>query len=155
MRGQDLRGMVFTIHQIAVPLPVRFCPKQGRSHTTKADLLIGMLTQLNTACLRAGIDSTQLPLTMDSAYGSPERRERLHQLGCIDIIMAGKGNSVFTIDAQKWEASPWKTGLLLEEPTWGIAVPSCRVWGSRPTLGALRLCFVSQKYNAQLLCDAF
>ena len=94
IRGQDLLGIVFTIHHIAFPVHVLFCPKQGRYHTTKADLLICMLIQLKTAFLREGIDITQLPLTMDSAYVSQERRARLHQLGCIDIIIAGKSNYV-------------------------------------------------------------
>ena len=71
-----------------------------------------MLTQLKTAFLRAGMDLTQLPLTMDSAYVSQERRARLPQLGCIDLIMAGKGNDVLTIDAQKGDASTWKKVLL-------------------------------------------
>ena len=31
---------VFTIHHIALPLHLLFCPKQGRYHTTKADLLM-------------------------------------------------------------------------------------------------------------------
>jgi hypothetical protein len=100
-----------------------------------------MLTPLKTALLRAGIDITQLPLTMDSAYVSQERRERLHQLGCIDIIIAGKGNYVFTIDGQQWEASTWKNVLMLEEPTWGIDVPSCRLRGYSPTCGSLMLFF--------------
>ena len=108
IRGQDLLGMVCTIHHIAFPVHVLFCPKQGRYHTTKADLLICMLIQLKTAFLREGIDITQLPLTMDSAYVSQERRARLHQLGCIDIIIAGKSNYGFTIDGQQWEASTWK-----------------------------------------------
>ena len=141
IRGQDLLGIVLTIHHIALPLHVLFCPKQGRYHTTKADLLIFMLTQLKTAFLREGIDITQLPLTMDSAYVSQELRARLHQLGFIDIIIAGKGNYVFTIDAQKWDASTWKKVLMLEEPTWGIDVPSCRIWGSSPTFGSLILFF--------------
>jgi len=132
---------VLTIHHLALPLHLLFCPKQGRYHTTKADLLIFMLTQLKTAFLCEGIDITQLPLTMDSAYVSQELRERLHQLGFIDIIIAGKGNYVFTIDAQKWEASTWKKVLMLEEPTWGIDVPSCRLWGSSPTCGSLMLFF--------------
>ena len=130
IRGQDLLGIVLTIHHIALPLHLLFCVKQGRYHTTKADLLICMLTQLQTAFLREGIDITQLPLTMDSAYVSQELGERLHQLGFIDIIMVGKGNYVFTIDGQKWDASTWKKVLMLEEPTWGIDVPSCRLWGS-------------------------
>jgi len=71
-----------------------------------------MLTQRKTALLRAGIDLTQLPLTMDSAYVSQALRARLHQLGCIDSIMAGKGNYVLTIDAQQWDASTWKTVLM-------------------------------------------
>ena len=102
---------MFTIHHIALPLHVLFCPKQGRYHTTKADILLFMLTQLKTAFLREGIDMTQLPLTMDSASVSQELRERLHQLGFIDIIIAGKGNYVLTIDAQKWKASTWKKVL--------------------------------------------
>jgi hypothetical protein len=111
IRGQDLLGIVLTIHHIAFPLHLLFCPKQGRYHTTKADLLIFMLIQLKTAFLREGIDITQLPLTMDSAYVSQALRERLHQLGFIDIIIAGKGNYVFTIDGQKWEASTWNSLL--------------------------------------------
>src|SRR2546423_5921068 len=141
IRGQDLLGLVLTIHHIAFPLYLLFCPKQGRYHTTKADLLIFMLTQLKTEFLREGIDITQLPLTMDSAYVSQELRDRLHQLGFIDIIIAGKGNYVFTIDGQKWDASTWKKVLMLEESTWGIDVPSCRTWGYSPTFGSLVLFF--------------
>jgi hypothetical protein len=62
-------------------------------------------------------------------------------LGFIDIIMAGKGNYVFTIDSPKWDASTWKQVLMLEEPKWGIDVPSCRIRGSRPTFGSLILFF--------------
>jgi hypothetical protein len=141
IRGQDLLGIVLTIHHIALPLHLLFCPKQGRYHTTKADLLIFMLTQLKTEFLREGIDITQLPLTMDSAYVSQELRERLHQLGFTDIIIAGKGNYVFTIEAQKWDASTWKKVLMLEEPKWGIDVPSRRIRGSSPTFGSLILFF--------------
>ena len=141
IRGQDLLGIVFTIGHIALPLHLLFCPKQGRYHTTKADLLIFMLIQLKTVFLREGIDITQLPLTMDSAYASQALRERLHQLGFIDIIIAGKGNYVFTLDGQQWDASTWKKVLMLEEPPWGIDVPSCRIRGSRPTFGSLMLFF--------------
>jgi len=84
--------MVCTLHHIAWPLPLLVCAQQGRDHTTKAELLIGMLTQLKTALLREGMDSTPRPWTMDSAYVSPELRERLHRRGCSDIMIAGKGN---------------------------------------------------------------
>src|SRR3989454_2081547 len=141
IRGQDLLGIVFTIHHIALPLHLLFCPKQGRYHTTKADLLLCMLTQLKTAFLREGIDITQLPLTMDSAYVSQELRERLHQLGFNQIIIAGKGNYVLTIDEKKQDALTWKKELTLEFPKWGIDVPSCRLWGYSPTFGLLILFF--------------
>ena len=141
IRGQDLLGIVFTIHRIAFPLHVLFCPKQGRYHTTKADLRIFMLTQLKTAFLREGIDITQLPLTMDSAYVSQALRERLHQLGFSQIIIAGKGNYVFTIDDKKQDALTWKKALTLESPKWGIDVPSCRLWGDSPSFGLLILFF--------------
>jgi hypothetical protein len=141
IRGQDLLSIVFTIHRIAFPLHVLFCPKQGRYHTTKADLLIFMLTQLKTAFLREGIDITQLPLTMDSAYVSQALRERLHQLGFSQIIIAGKGNYVFTIDDKKQDALTWKKALTLESPKWGIDVPSCRLWGDSPSFGLLILFF--------------
>ena len=141
IRGQDLLGIVLTIHHIAFPLHLLFCPKQGRYHTTKADVLIFMLTQLKTAFLCEGIDITQLPLTMDSAYVSQELRERLHQLGFRHIIIAGKGNYVFTIDEKKQDALTWKKELTLESPKWGIDVPSCRLWGYSPTFGLLILFF--------------
>jgi hypothetical protein len=141
IRGQDLLGVVLTIDHIALPLHLLFCPKQGRYHTTKADLLIFMLTQLKTEFLHEGIDITQLPLTMDSAYVSQDLRERLHELGFVDIIIAGKGNYVFTIEAQKWDAATWKKVLMLDEPKWGIDVPSCRIRGLSPTFASLILFF--------------
>ena len=141
IRGQDLLGIVLTTRHIALPLHLLFCPKQGRYHTTKADLLIFMLRQLKTEFRREGIDITQLPLTMDSAYVSQDLRKRLHELGFTDIIIAGKGNYVFTIDKQKWDASTWKKVLMLEEPQWGIDVPSCRIRGFNPTFGSLILFF--------------
>ena len=141
IRGQDLLGIVLTIHHMAFPLHLLFCPKQGRYHTKKADLLIFMLKQLKIEFYREGIDITQLPLTLDSAYVSQELRVRLHQLGFTQIIIAGKGNYVFTIDSQKWDASTWKKVLVLEDPKWGIDVPSCRLWGDSPTFGSLILFF--------------
>jgi hypothetical protein len=75
IQGQDLLGIVLTINHIALPLHLLFCPKQGRYHTTKADLLIFMLTQLKIEFIREGLDITKLPLTMDSAYGN--------RLGCV------------------------------------------------------------------------
>ena len=141
MRGQDLLGIVCTIEHIALPLPLLFCPKPGRYHTTKADLLIFLLIQLKTVFLREGSAITQLPLTMDSASASQALRARLHQLGFIDIIIAGKGNYVFTMDGQQWDASTWKKVLLLEEPTWGLDVPSGRMRGYSPTFGSLMLFF--------------
>jgi len=59
-----------------------------------------MLKQLKAAFHRAGIDITHIPLTLDSAYVSQELRNRLHQVGFRKIIIAGKGNYVFTIDGQ-------------------------------------------------------
>jgi len=141
IRGQDLLGIILTINHIAFPLHLLFCPKQGRYHTTKAEVLLFMLTQLKTAFLCEGIDITQLPLTMDSAYVSQELRERLHQLGFSQIIIAGKGNYVFTIDEKKQDALTWKKELTLESPKWGIDVPSCRLWGYSPTFGLLILFF--------------
>ena len=145
LRGHDFLGMVCTIEHMALPLPVLCGPIQGRSQTTQADGLICLWRQLKTALLRAGLAITQLPLTMDSAYVSPARRARLHPLGCIDIMMAGKGHSVLTIDGQQWEASTGKKVLMLEEPTWGIAVPSCRMRGSRPPCGSLLLCWFRKR----------
>jgi hypothetical protein len=100
-----------------------------------------MLTQLKDECDREGIDITQLPLTMDSAFVSQELRERLHQLGFTHIIIAGKGNYVFTIHGKKQDALAWKKALILQAPTWGIDVPSRRLWGQSPPFGSLILFF--------------
>jgi hypothetical protein len=141
IRGQDLLGIVLTIHHIAIPLHLLFCPKQGRYHTKKADLLIFMLTQLKAEFQREGIDITQLPLTLDSGYVSQELRLRLHRIGFSKIIIAGKGNYVFTIQGEKHDASTWKKELVLQDAQWGIDVPSCRVWGYSPTFGSVVLFF--------------
>lgn len=141
IRGQDLLGIVLTIKNIALPFHLMFCPKQGRYHTNKADVLIFMLKQLQVEFSREGMDITQLPLTLDSGYVSQELREKLHQLGFLKIIIAGKGNYVFTIDGQKWDAATWKKVLMLDDPKWGIDVPSYRAWGYSPTFGVLVLFF--------------
>ena len=141
IRGQDLLGIVLTINHIALPLHLMFCPKQGRYHTKKADLLIFMFKQLKVEFYREGIDITKFPLTLDSGYVSQELRERLHQLGFTKIIIAGKGNYVFTINGQKWDASTWTKILMLDDPKWGIDVPSYRTWGYSSTFGTLILFF--------------
>jgi hypothetical protein len=144
IQGQYVLGIVLTVYKMAFPIHLLFCPKHGRYHTKKADLLIFMLTQLKAEFHREGIDITQLPLTLDSAYVSQELRNRLHQLGFSQIILAGKGNYVFTLDGQKWEASTWKKVLMVEDPKWGIDVPSCRIRGHSPTFGSVIL-FVFRK----------
>ena len=141
IRGQDLLGIVLTINHIALPIHLMFCPKQGRYHTKKADVLIFMLTQLKTEFHHEGVDITRLPLTLDSGYVSKELRDRLYQLGFTQIIIAGKGNYVFTIDGQKWDAATWKKVWMLEDPKWGIDVPSYRIRGQSPTFGSLILFF--------------
>jgi len=141
IRGQDLLGVVLTINQIALPLHLLFCPKQGRYNTNKADLLLFMLSRLKAEFAREGIDLTKIPLTMDSWFVSQPLRERLHRLGFTKIIIAGKSNYTFTIEGNKKDASQWKKELVLHDPTWGIDVPSCRVRAHSPTFGSLILFF--------------
>ena len=59
--------------------------------------------------------------------------------------MAGKGNDVFTIDDKKQDALTWKKALTLASSKWGMNVPSCRLWGSRPPFGLLRLFFFRKR----------
>jgi hypothetical protein len=141
IRGQDLLGIVLTINHIALPLHLLFCPKQGRYNTNKADLLIFMFTRLKAAFDREGIDLPKIPLTMDSWFVSQPLRERLHRLGFTKIIIVGKSNYTFTIDDDKKEASQWKKDLVLQEPKWGIDVPSYRIQGHSPTFGSITLFF--------------
>jgi hypothetical protein len=141
VRGQDLLGIVLTIHHIALPLHLLFCPKQGRYNTNKADLLIFMLSRLKAEFAREGVDLTKIPLTMDSWFVSQPLRTRLHRLGFTKIIIAGKSNYTFTIDSKKQKASQWKKDLVLHDPQWGIDVPSCRVRGHSPTFGSIILFF--------------
>src|SRR5688500_7934153 len=97
IRGQDLLGIVLTINHIALPLHLMFCPKQGRYHTKKADLLIFMLKQLKLEFYREGIDITQIPLTLDSGYILQELHTWLHQLVFIHIIKSVAAYLVFSI----------------------------------------------------------
>jgi Transposase DDE domain len=141
VRGQDLLGIVLTINQIALPLHLLFCAKQGRYNTNKADLLIYMLVRLKAEFHREGIDLTTIPLTMDSWFVSQPLRQRLHGLGFTKIIIAGKSNYTFTIDGKTQKTSQWKKELVLHEPAWGINVPSCRVRAHSPTFGSIILFF--------------
>jgi hypothetical protein len=100
-----------------------------------------MLSRLNAEVYRQGRDLTTIPLTMDSWFVSHSLRQRLHDLGCTKIMMAGKSQYTVPIDGKKQEAAQWKQALLLHDPPWGIDVPSCRVHAQRPTFGSLLVVF--------------
>jgi hypothetical protein len=141
IQGQDLLGIVLTINQVALPVHLLFCSKQGRGHTEKPSQLIAMLTQLKDEFARYDMDITEIPLTLDSWVVSEPLRQPLYALGFDKIIIAGKGNSTFTIDNRKQKASAWKKELTLEPGKWGIDVPSYRVYAHKPTFGSLILLF--------------
>jgi Transposase DDE domain len=141
VQGQDLLGIVLTVNQVAFPVHLLFCSKQGRANTDKPTQLITMLAQLQAEFWRYEIDIAQLPLTLDSWFVSEPLRQRLYNLGFTKIIIAGKGNYTFTINHRKQQASRWKKELPLHLPTWGIDVPSCRLAAYNPTFGSVILFF--------------
>ena len=79
-----------------------------------------MFTQLKADFNREWIDITKFPLTLDSGFVSEELKQRLHKLGFTQIIIAGKGNYVFTVKDKKQKASSWKKDLNLQESKWGL-----------------------------------
>jgi hypothetical protein len=141
IQGQDLLGIVLTINQVALPVHLLFCSKQGRGNTDKPSQLITMLTQLKDEFERYDIDITQIPLTLDSWFVSEPLRQQLYALGFDKIIIAGKGNYTFTINNRQQQAAAWKKELILEPPKWGIDVPSYRICAYNPTFGSLILLF--------------
>lgn len=141
VQGQDLLGIVLTINQVALPLHLLFCAKQGRYHTDKPSQLLFMLGQLKEEFARCRIDLTTIALTMDSWFVSDPLRQQLYKLGFRKIIIAGKGNYTFTIKRRKQKASRWKKELNLCPPAWGVDVPSCRIKALSPTFGPLVLFF--------------
>ncbi len=141
VQGQDLLGIVLTLNQVALPIHLLFCSKQGRYHTDKPSLLIAMLSRLKAEFFRYGIDITKIALTLDSWFVSEPLRQQLYRLGFTKIIIAGKGNYTFTIKKRKQKASAWKKELILHAPKWGIDVPSCRIRADNPTFGCVILFF--------------
>ena len=141
VHGQDLLGLVLTLNQVALPLHLLFCAKQGRANTDKPAQLLTMRAQLKAEFKRYNIDITQIPLTLDSWFVSEPLRQHLYDLGFTKIIIAGKGNYTFTIGHHKQKASAWKKTLTFHPPTWGIEVPSYRVWAHNPTFGSVVLLF--------------
>ena len=141
VQGQDLLGIILTLNQVALPIHLLFCSKQGRGNTDKPSLLITMLSQLKDEFLRYDIDITQIPLTLDSWFVSEPLRQQLYTLGFTKIIIAGKGNYTFTIQNRKQKASAWKKELTLNPPQWGIDVPSRRLYAHNPTFGSVVLFF--------------
>jgi Transposase DDE domain len=141
VQGQDLLGIVLTLNQVAFPVHLLFCSKQGRGPTDKPSQLITMLAQLKDEFGRYDIDITPIPLTLDSWFVSEPLRQQLYVLGFEKIIIAGKGNYTFTINNRKQQAAAWKRELTLESPKWGMDVPSYRVCAYNPTFGSVTLLF--------------
>lgn len=96
VQGQDLLGIVLPIHQVALPVHLLFCFKQGRGSTDKPSQLINMLAQLKDAFGRYDIDIIQISLALDSWFVSEPLRQELYAFDFGNIIIAGKGNYTFT-----------------------------------------------------------
>lgn len=139
--GQDLLGIVLTINGNVVPLYVWFCSKQGRDNTDKPSLLLSMLTRLKQEFTAVDVTVTEIPITLDSWFVSDEMKQSLRELGFTKIIIAGKGNYVFTIGQEKHRASVWKQRLPLKTSLWGIHVAACRVNAMSPTFGKIVVFF--------------
>jgi len=141
VNGNDLLGIVMTINGIAIPLHLLFCSKQGRGNTNKPDLLVSMFELLIEEFKAHDIDLTAFPITMDSWFISEPLKKRLHELGFETVLVAGKGNNVFTIGKKKQKASEWKKEIKLIEEQWGISVPFKREIAYSPTFGRTVLYF--------------
>ena len=141
VNGQDLLGVVLTLGGVVFPLGLWFCSKQGRANTDKPSLLIALLARLKEAFAREGIDITAFPITLDSWFVSEWLRQHLYALGFSKIILAGKGNYVFTIGGKKQKASLWKKEITLSQTQWGIEVPAGRVQAISPTFGEIVVLF--------------
>ena len=111
---------MLTIHHIALPLHLLFCPKQGRYNTNKADLLIFILSRLKAEFAREGVDLTKIPLDhgLLVCLHAFERQGSIG-LGFTKIIIAGKSNYTFTIDSKKQKASQWQKDLVLHGSSHG------------------------------------
>ena len=141
VNGQDLLGIVLTLNGKVFPLYLWFCAKQGSANTDKPSLLIAMLTRLKEEFSNEGIDLTAIPITLDSWFVSEDLKQKLYTLGFRKIIIAGKGNYVFTIKGTKQQASAWKKCIELSDDLWGIDVPACRVKAINPTFGEVVVFF--------------
>jgi hypothetical protein len=139
--GQDLLGIVLTINGKVFPLYLWFCSKQGRDNTDKPSLLLSMLTRLKQEFMDRNLSLTTIPITLDSWFVSADMKQSLRDLGFTKIIIAGKGNYVFTIGHEKHRASVWKQKLPLKSSLWGIDVAACRVKAVSPTFGEIVVFF--------------
>lgn len=148
--GQDLLGIVLTINGKVFPLYLWFCTKQGRDNTDKPSLLLSMLTRLKQEFTDVNLTLTEIPITLDSWFVSEEMKQSLRDLGFTKIIIAGKGNDVFTIGHEKHRASVWKQKLPLKSSLWGIDVAACRVKAVSPTFGAI-VVFFSRKSTPAII----
>lgn len=145
VNGHDLLGIVLTINGIVFPLHLLFCSKQGRGNTDKPSLLIAMLKLLIEEFAKEGVDLTAFPITLDSWFVSDDLKQELYKLGFYEIIVAGKGNYIFTINEKKQKASAWKKESVLSKDQWGIDVPSLRVKAYSPTFGDIVIFFYEKK----------
>ena len=141
VNGQALLGVVLTIGGIVFPWGLWFCATQGRATTAKPSLLIALLARLKKAFAKEGIDIPAFPLTLDSWFVSAWLRKELQSLGFSKIILAGKGNYVFTIGGKKQKASLWRKEIVLPRTQWGIEVAALRVRAINPTFGDIVVLF--------------
>ena len=145
VKGQNLLGIVLTIHGKVLPLHLLFCSKQGSKNTDKPSLLLSMLTRLKEEFIQQGIDITTFPLTMDSWYVSEPLKQALHELGFTNIVVVGKGSYVFCDGEVKTTAAQWKRKIEYDSALWGIEVPAQRKTLANPTFGRVNLLFFRQK----------
>ncbi len=68
-----------------------------------------MLTRLKQEFAKYDLESTTIPITMDSWSVSEPLKQQLHQLGFEKIVIVGKGNDVFDDGEVKTTASMMET----------------------------------------------
>ena len=100
-----------------------------------------MLKRLKQEFTDIDLSLTDIPITLDSWFVSKDMTKQLRELGFRKIIIAGKGNYVFTIGGEKQPASVWKKRLALDKSLWGLDVAACRVKAVSPTFGKLVVLF--------------
>ncbi len=140
LKGQDLVGIVLCINGEILPVRLVWVSKQGRGPTSKPALVLQIMKELKEEFAQAGVDLTELGVSLDSWWISHTFSAQLEELGFDKQVICGKRHLILDTEQSRQALGAHRKQLELKSG-WGHKRAARRLKGNNPKLGRVAAIF--------------